>query len=130
MTAKQVLFGDTAHAKIVKGMNTLADAVRVTLGPKARTVMLEKSWGAPTVINSGVVVAKDSPGFFPVMKADLALYPLSSTETQIDLSGQYEPPMGPLGKALDAMVGHRIAEASVHRFVGAVADRLRQQMRR
>jgi chaperonin GroEL len=59
MPAKQILFGETAHAKLVKGMNILADAVRVTLGPKARTVVLEKSWGAPSVINSGVIVAKE-----------------------------------------------------------------------
>ena len=59
MTAKQLIFGEGAHAKIIKGMNVLADAVRVTLGPKARTVVLEKSWGAPTVINSGVIVAKE-----------------------------------------------------------------------
>ena len=59
MTAKQVVFGESAHARLVKGMNTLAEAVRVTLGPKARTVVLEKSWGAPTVINSGVIVAKE-----------------------------------------------------------------------
>jgi chaperonin GroEL len=59
MSAKQLLFGETAHARLVKGMNILADAVRVTLGPKARTVVLEKSWGAPTVINSGVAVAKE-----------------------------------------------------------------------
>jgi chaperonin GroEL len=59
MSAKQVLFGEPAHAKLLHGMNTLADAVRVTLGPKSRTVVLEKSWGAPTVINSGVIVAKE-----------------------------------------------------------------------
>jgi chaperonin GroEL len=59
MTAKQLLFGESAHARLVRGMNILADAVRVTLGPKARTVVLEKSWGAPTVINSGVIVAKE-----------------------------------------------------------------------
>jgi chaperonin GroEL len=59
MPAKQLLFGESAHARLVKGMNTLADAVRVTLGPKARTVVLERSWGAPSVINSGVVVAKE-----------------------------------------------------------------------
>jgi chaperonin GroEL len=59
MSAKEVLFGESAHAKLVKGMNILAEAVRVTLGPKARTVVLEKSWGAPTVINSGVIVAKE-----------------------------------------------------------------------
>src|SRR3970040_2350840 len=59
MPAKQLLFGETAHAKLVKGMNVLADAVRVTLGPKARTMVLEGSWGAPSVINSGVIVAKE-----------------------------------------------------------------------
>jgi len=59
MPAKELLFGETAHARLVKGMNILADAVRVTLGPKARTVVLERSWGAPSVINSGVVVAKE-----------------------------------------------------------------------
>jgi chaperonin GroEL len=59
MSAKEVLFGEPAHARLIRGMNTLADAVRVTLGPKARTVVLEKSWGAPIVINSGVIVAKE-----------------------------------------------------------------------
>jgi chaperonin GroEL len=59
VTAKQVLFGEPAHAKLLRGMNILTDAVRVTIGPKARTVVLEKSWGAPMVINSGVIVAKE-----------------------------------------------------------------------
>jgi len=59
MPAKQLMFGEAAHAKIVSGMNILADAVRVTLGPKARTVVLEKSYGPPVVINSGVIVAKE-----------------------------------------------------------------------
>jgi len=59
MPAKALLFGEAAHAQLVKGMNVLADAVRVTLGPKSRTVVLEKSWGAPSVINSGVIVAKE-----------------------------------------------------------------------
>ena len=59
MPAKQLMFGEAAHAKIVKGMNTLADAVRITLGPKSRTVILERAYGAPTVINSGVIVAKE-----------------------------------------------------------------------
>ena len=59
MTAKRVLFGEPAHERLLRGLNILADAVRVTLGPKARTVVLERSYGAPTVINSGVVVAKE-----------------------------------------------------------------------
>ncbi|MBS1217040.1 MAG: chaperonin GroL [Proteobacteria bacterium] len=59
MSAKDVLFGEAAHAKLLRGMNILADAVRITLGPKARTVVLERSWGAPTIINSGVIVARE-----------------------------------------------------------------------
>jgi chaperonin GroEL len=59
MAAKQILFHENAHAKIMLGVRILADAVRGTLGPKARTVVLEKSFGAPVVINSGVVVAKE-----------------------------------------------------------------------
>jgi chaperonin GroEL len=59
MTAKQILFHKEAHDKILAGMGALANAVRVTLGPKARTVVLEKSYGAPAIINSGVVVAKE-----------------------------------------------------------------------
>jgi len=57
--AKQILFGDEVRARILKGVGVLADAVRVTLGPKARTVVLERGFGAPQIINSGVVVAKE-----------------------------------------------------------------------
>jgi chaperonin GroEL len=59
MTAKEILFHDEARAKILRGATILADAVRGTLGPKARTVLLERSYGAPTVINSGVAVARE-----------------------------------------------------------------------
>jgi chaperonin GroEL len=59
MTAKRILFHDEARAKVVQGAAVLADAVRGTLGPKARTVVLERAYGAPTVINSGVAVAKE-----------------------------------------------------------------------
>ena len=72
--------------------------------------------------------AAENPGLFPAMEADLKIYPLSHTETQIELVGTYDPPMGVLGSALDAMVGHRIAEASVHRFVRAVVERLRTDL--
>jgi chaperonin GroEL len=59
MSAKQILFHKDAHDRILSGMASLANAVRVTLGPKARTVVLEKSYGPPSIINSGVVVAKE-----------------------------------------------------------------------
>ena len=59
MTAKQIIFHENAHAKIMAGVRILADAIRGTLGPKARTVVLEKSFGAPVIINSGVAVARE-----------------------------------------------------------------------
>jgi hypothetical protein len=72
--------------------------------------------------------AAKAPGLFPLMKAELAIYPLTATETQLDFSGRYEPPLGWLGTAVDAAVGHRIAEASVHRFVAEVAHYLRAEL--
>ena len=59
MPAKKVLFGDDARARIVTGVNILADAVKVTLGPKGRNVVLERSFGSPTVTKDGVSVAKE-----------------------------------------------------------------------
>ncbi|MFT4266317.1 MAG: chaperonin GroEL [Xenophilus sp.] len=59
MAAKHVLFADDARSKIVRGVNVLADAVKVTLGPKGRNVVLERSFGAPTVTKDGVSVAKE-----------------------------------------------------------------------
>jgi len=59
MTAKEVQFGDHARSRILHGVNVLANAVKVTLGPKGRNVVLEKSFGAPTVTKDGVSVAKE-----------------------------------------------------------------------
>ena len=59
MSAKQVLFGDDARTKMVRGINVLANAVKVTLGPKGRNVVLERSFGGPTVTKDGVSVAKE-----------------------------------------------------------------------
>ena len=59
MTAKDVKFGDSARTRMLAGVNVLADAVKVTLGPKGRNVVLDKSFGAPTVTKDGVSVAKE-----------------------------------------------------------------------
>ena len=59
MTAKEVKFSDSARQKMLKGVNVLADAVKVTLGPKGRNVVIEKSFGAPLVTKDGVTVAKE-----------------------------------------------------------------------
>ncbi|ALE79331.1 chaperonin GroEL [Pseudonocardia alni] len=57
--AKQIAFDEEARRGLERGMNTLADAVKVTLGPKGRNVVLEKKWGAPTITNDGVSIAKE-----------------------------------------------------------------------
>jgi chaperonin GroEL len=59
MTAKEIQFGDDSRARILHGVNILANAVKITLGPKGRNVVLEKSFGAPTVTKDGVSVAKE-----------------------------------------------------------------------
>src|SRR6478609_7671640 len=59
MAHKQVLFHSSAREKILRGASQLADAVRVTLGPKSKSVLIQKSWGAPIVCNDGVTIAKE-----------------------------------------------------------------------
>jgi len=59
MAAKELVFGESARARILRGVNLLADTVKVTLGPRGRNVVIEKSWGSPTVTKDGVTVAKE-----------------------------------------------------------------------
>ena len=59
MAAKDVKFGNSARVKMQAGVNLLADAVKVTLGPKGRNVVIDKSYGAPTITKDGVTVAKE-----------------------------------------------------------------------
>jgi len=72
--------------------------------------------------------AANAPRLFPLMKGDLSVYALTATETQLDFAGEYQPPLGPFGSAIDALAGHKIAEASVHRFVTDIASYLRQTL--
>ena len=59
MGAKKIIYGAEAREKLLEGIDTVANAIKVTLGPAARTVVLEKSWGSPSIINDGVTIAKD-----------------------------------------------------------------------
>ena len=68
------------------------------------------------------------PRLFPAMKATLVIFALTPTETQLELEGQYEPPMGKIGEAIDAALGHRLAEASVKQFLQEVASWLREEL--
>lgn len=65
---------------------------------------------------------------FPVMDAQLTLWPLTSTETQLELEGSYRPPLGVVGNAIDAALGHRVAEAVVQRFLEDVAEQIAREL--
>ena len=69
-----------------------------------------------------------APRFFPCRLADLSVHPLSWGETQLDIDGVYWTPMGPLGTVIDSVLGHRVAEASVHRFLQDVAAELQTEL--
>jgi len=72
--------------------------------------------------------AAHNPRRFPAMNATLAIFALSPTETQLEFQGTYQPPMGKLGEAIDAVAGHQLAEASVTRFIQEVAGWLRAEL--
>ena len=74
--------------------------------------------------------AASHAALFPSMEAVLSIYPLSPTETQLDLDGKYRPPLGVVGSALDALFGHRIAEAAVLRFLRDVSAYLGKELDR
>src|SRR6185436_18825917 len=59
MTAKEILYDTNARKQLANGLDALANAVKVTLGPRGRNVVLEKSWGSPTITKDGVTVAKE-----------------------------------------------------------------------
>jgi hypothetical protein len=90
---------------------------KVTKVNSIPTTTLQLEWEAATM-----------PRLFPLMKGQLSVYPLTASETQLDFHGVYKPPFGAVGKSMNTIVGHRIAEASVHRFIGDVAGYLRQTL--
>ncbi|MDB4970209.1 MAG: hypothetical protein JWN44_5898 [Myxococcales bacterium] len=82
-----------------------------------RTTELEMKW-----------TAANNAALFPAMEATLSLYALAAKETHIALHGRYRPPLGLVGGALDAVVGHRVAEASVLNFLQDVAARINREL--
>jgi hypothetical protein len=84
---------------------------------RTRTTFIRLRWNAAR-----------AAALFPSMEAELIVYPLSKDETQIELHGRYTPPLGAVGSALDSLIGHRVADASVHRFVTDVASVLRNEL--
>ncbi len=84
MPAKEILYDANAREKIAKGVNTLADAVKVTLGPRGRNVVLERNWGAPIITKDGVTVAKEieTEDIFENMGASMVKEVASTTSDQ------------------------------------------------
>ena len=84
--------------------------------------------GPGTAVRLGWKAAR-AASIFPQMEATLSAWPLSADETQLELSGSYQPPLGSVGKALDTLLLHRIAEAALHRFLEDVVEQLRKDLR-
>ena len=109
------LAGIEVGAEIEITVNSIEDIPKEPM--RSPMTRIELEWAAAKM-----------PRLFPLMKAELTVYPLTSTETQLNLEGKYEPPLGIIGGALDAVAGHRIAEASVHRFIKDIAVYLRAEI--
>ena len=85
--------------------------------------------GLPPITHLGLAwKAKEGAAFFPSMSAGLTLSPMTFCETRVEFEGTYHPPLALAGQAFDAVVGHRIAEAAVHRFVNDVIAEIRREL--
>src|SRR5258705_2682995 len=134
MAAKLVRFGEDARAKVLRGVGILADAVTVTLGPRGRNVVLEKSWGAPTVTKDGVTVAKEIelPDKFENMGAQMVKEVASKTP---DVAGAGTTTATVLARAIFTEGAKLVAaghdpmslKRGVDRAVAAVIEELKKQ---
>jgi hypothetical protein len=109
------------------------DALRLRIGPVGGLPVLGKTVqlhvGEPMRRDEVTVVpltwrATAAPGLFPVMSADLEISPLDADLTQLTFRGRYEPPLGAVGRRLDRLLMHRVAEASVRMFLGRMVATL------
>ncbi|HKP58462.1 MAG TPA: hypothetical protein VJV78_17170 [Polyangiales bacterium] len=115
-----------AQLRVRVGALEVATEVRIDVG--SPTSEMSSPWGYEISVFPLEWGSLSNPSLFPKMKAKLRVYPISSRETQLELEGGYDPPLGLLGDALDALVGHRIAEASALRFMQDVAALLRARL--
>src|SRR5438045_8570411 len=83
---KQLVYSDQARASLKKGMDTLADAVKITLGPRGRNVVLDKKFGPPTITNDGVTIAKEIELEDPFEDMGAQLLKAAATKTS-DVAG-------------------------------------------
>ena len=134
MPAKIVKFGEDARAKVLRGVNVLADAVTVTLGPRGRNVVLEKSWGAPNVTKDGVTVAKEIelPDKFENMGAQMVKEVASKTS---DVAGDGTTTATVLARSIFTEGAKMVAaghdpmnlKRGIDRSVAAIVEELKKQ---
>src|SRR5215467_3186998 len=134
MPAKIVKFSEDARAKVLRGVNVLADAVTVTLGPRGRNVVLEKSWGAPNVTKDGVTVAKEIelPDKFENMGAQMVKEVASKTS---DVAGDGTTTATVLARAIFTEGAKMVAaghdpmnlKRGIERAVASVVEELKKQ---
>src|SRR5919205_984075 len=106
---KIISFDEQARRALESGMNQLADAVRVTLGPKGRNVVLEKKWGAPTITNDGVSIAKEIELEDPYEKIGAELVKEVAKKKDVETKEQIASTASI--SAADTQIGELIAEA-------------------
>jgi hypothetical protein len=113
-------------------LRVTAAGIEIGVDVKIRVTRIrEEEWvkGASPVTRVSLSwEAAKATALFPSMQAELSLWPLYAEETQLELVGEYHPPLGVVGNALDAMVGHRLAEASTHRFLDDIVEQLRREL--
>jgi chaperonin GroEL len=134
MPAKIVKFSEDARAKVLRGVNVLADAVTVTLGPRGRNVVLEKSWGAPNVTKDGVTVAKEIelPDKFENMGAQMVKEVASKTS---DVAGDGTTTATVLARSIFTEGAKMVAaghdpmnlKRGIERAVAVVVEELKKQ---
>src|SRR5574341_2494903 len=134
MAAKEVRFSEDARSKVLRGVNLLADAVTVTLGPRGRNVVLEKSWGAPLVTKDGVTVAKEMelPDKFENMGAQMVKEVASKTS---DVAGDGTTTATVLARAIYTEGAKMVAaghdpmslKRGIEKAVSVAVDELKKQ---
>ncbi len=91
MPAKQLVFEEEARKSLKRGVDILAEAVKTTLGPKGRNVALDKKWGAPSIVDDGVTIAKDIELPEPFENMGVQLVKEAASKTN-DVAGMAPPP--------------------------------------
>ena len=134
--AKQLIFDETARRSLKRGVDRLADAVKVTLGPKGRNVVLDKKFGAPTITNDGVTIAREIELEEPFENMGAQLLKEVATKTD-DVAGDGTTTAVVLGQALvneglknvTAGANPMIVKRGIDKGVEAVVDELKQNAR-